>query len=431
MREYCDAVRLLTAVVRDRRHLDDAARGQGSAFAAEIAYGVVRHYFSLGEWLGQLMAKPLAEKHLDIRLLLLAGLHSIARLRRPPHASVNAAVAAAAALGKPWAKALVNGVLRNALRQGGEGGQPAAQSLEAQLDHPRWLIDALRAAWPGQDVLAANNTRAPMTLRVNLARSSREAMMQTLAEAGLASRAGRLSPAALLLAEPQPVERLPGFAEGLLSVQDEAAQLAAGFLDLRPGQRALDACAAPGGKACHILETCPEVQLSALDPDKQRLALVEQNLKRLCLTADCQPLSLLDLPRATPGFDRILLDAPCSATGVIRRHPDIKLLRQPADIDKLAATQRELLARAFDLLNPNGELVYATCSALPQENDQAVQWLLAARPAARLLPLGPPPAPPAPEAPSALATEAGLQLLPTEGSHDGFYYARIGIGKAA
>ena len=426
MREYCDAVRLLSALVRDRRHLDDAAREKGSAFAAEIAYGVVRHYFSLGEWLGGLMAKPLAEKHLDLRLLLLAGLHSIVRLRRPPHASVNAAVAAAAALGKPWAKGLVNGVLRQALRQGGEGGQPPeAQSLEARLDHPRWLIDALQAAWPEYDVLAVNNTRAPMTLRVNLAKTSREAMMQALDQAGMASQAGRLSPAALLLAQPQPVAGLPGFAEGLLSVQDEAAQLAAGFLGLQPGQRALDACAAPGGKACHILETCPEVQLTALDPDARRLALVEQNLARLGLTADCQPLSLLDLPPATPGFDRILLDAPCSATGVIRRHPDIKLLRQPADIDMLAATQRQLLARAFDLLNPNGELVYATCSTLPEENDQAVQWLLGARPAARALPLRQPQALPA-SASSALATAAGLQLLPTEDSHDGFYYARIG-----
>lgn len=427
MREYCDAVRLLRAVARDRRHLDDAVRQQGSAFAAEIAYGVVRHYFSLGEWLGQLMAKPLAEKHLDIRLLLLAGLHSITRLRRPPHASVNAAVGAAAALGKPWAKGLVNGVLRHALRQGGEGGQPEAQSLEARLDHPRWLIDALQAAWPEYDVLAANNTRAPMTLRVNLAKTSREAMMQTLGGAGMASQAGRLSPSALLLAQPQPVADLPGFAEGLLSVQDEAAQLAAGFLNLKPGQRALDACAAPGGKACHILEACPEVRLTALDPDPGRLALVQQNLARLGLAADCQPLSLLDLPPATAGFDRILLDAPCSATGVIRRHPDIKLLRQPADIDMLAATQRQLLARAFDLLNPNGELVYATCSTLPEENDQAVQGLLAARPAACLLPLHQPPAlPPAPDASSALATAAGLQLLPTAGSHDGFYYARIG-----
>ena len=371
------------------------------------------------------MTKPLADKHLDVRLLLLAGLYSVAELHRPAHASVNAAVSAAAALGKPWAKGLVNGVLRNALR----GGEALANySIEGQRNHPKWLIDLFQSAWPDYDLCAANNERAPMVLRVNRLKTTREAALTMLRQAGLEASGGSLSADAVVLAKPVAVKDLPGFAEGLFSVQDEAGQLAAGLLNLAPGQRVLDACAAPGGKACHLLETCPDILLTAMDKDARRLSLVQENLDRLGLSCTTRCAALAEDGQAlegeqkqeqeAAGFDRILLDAPCSATGVIRRHPDIKLLRQRADIDKLSATQNKLLAKAFDMLNPGGELVYATCSVLPCENDEVVKGLLGKDSSAHPLPINS-------DHPACFATEAGMQLLPG-GSVDGFFYARLG-----
>jgi len=215
------------------------------------------------------------------------------------------------------------------------------------------------------------------------------------------------------------VTRLPGFAAGSVSVQDEAAQLAAGLLNLETGQRVLDACAAPGGKTCHILELA-DVDLLAVDRDRKRIGRIEENLKRLSFNAEIRALAMEDLNEAAE-FDRILLDAPCSATGIIRRHPDIKLLRLKSDVAKLAVVQRALLHKAFDLLKPGGELVYATCSVLPTENELLVSAFLESNERASSLPIRLPAT-----SDAIISTRNGVQLLPTQAGHDGFYYARIG-----
>ena len=466
MREYLQAVKSLMMVEGKvegkRKHLNDAVGD--NAFATQIAYGVVRHYFSLSASLNQLLSKPLPGKHADLRLLLLAGLYSVQHLKRPAHASVNAAVDAAASLNKPWAKGLVNGILREFLRN-----PPSITGIEAELDHPAWLIEEIQSAWPNRpEIFANNNLHAPLTLRVNLGKISRDNYLDRLKSEGIDAWAGRLADTAVTLAEPLPAWDIPGFAEGLASVQDEAPQLAAGLLDVKPGMRVLDACAAPGGKTCHLLEAEPQIKLTALDPDAGRMQKLEENLRRLELNCNRKIASLLDVspdargaePNAKQstglvGFDRILLDSPCSATGIIRRHPDIKLMRSRADVDKLCKLQCELLDRAFTLLAPGGELLYSTCSILPQENDQVVLSLFQKKEVAKkgcieghseknasknmereaeILPI------PLPSATaSAVQTQAGLQLFPDAQSHDGFYYSRIrktprtekNIGKSA
>lgn len=417
MREYLEAVKSLAAVTQRRAHLDKVV-GE-SSFATQISYGVLRNYYSLNATLEQLLDSPLAPKHADLRLLLLAGLYAVRYLERPPYASVNAAVDATGGLKKPWAKGLVNGVLRQFLRNPPDSGR----SLEAKLDHPAWMITEIRNAWPDRpDIFRSNNLRAPLTLRVNLRRISRGDYLALLAHEGVDARAGNLTETAVTLNRPMPANKIPGFDDGLASVQDEGAQLAAVLLDPRPGMSVLDACAAPGGKTCHLLEQVTGAEVIAIDLYRRRMEKLEENLSRLGLSCRTQTMSLLDYPgdrsRET-GFDRILLDAPCSATGIIRRHPDIKLLRNRSDVDKLCELQGALLDRAFSLLAPAGELLYSTCSILPRENERMIADLLARQPAARAKPLT------QPARSASVSTRHGLQFFPEEKTHDGFFYARI------
>ncbi len=419
MREYIEAVKTLTAVTERGVHLDEAV-GE-NAFASQIAYGVTRYYYSLNAALQRLLKKPLPKKHQDVKMLLLAGLYSVDHLNRPAHASVNAAVEATRALKKQWASGLVNGILRSYLRS-----RPDTDELsEARLNHPGWLIAEIEKAWPRrEDVFAANNQQAPLTLRVNLAKTSRDDYLECLSDAGIEATPGLIAPSAVYLDHAMPVEEIPGFTDGMVSVQDEAPQLAPLLMNLSDDQSVLDACAAPGGKTCHILETVPGIKLTAIDIDAKRMQRVEENLIRIGVSAVMKAVSLTDLDAGDPGFDRILLDGPCSATGIIRRHPDIKLLRSKSDVDKLCQTQRVLINKAFDLLTPGGELLYSTCSILPRENDQIVKDLLDSRPDAALLPL--PPIPAAEASNNILVTTTGLQLLPTADAHDGFFYAKVG-----
>jgi 16S rRNA (cytosine967-C5)-methyltransferase len=417
MNEYVTAVRALIAMAEDHRHLDGCFPNTVTPLSQQIAYGVVRHYFFLNTLTDKLLAKPLADKHQDIHWLLLAGLYSIDHLKRPAHASVNACVEATAGMKKPWAKGLVNGVLRRYGREGQALQQSANENIEARLDHPGWLIDAVRSAYPKLDGLfAVNNERAPMTLRVNRLRITRENYLAKLQSAGLSAIAGELSGSAVLLEQPVSVSTLPGFHEGEVSVQDEAPQLAPSLMNLSAGLRVLDACAAPGGKTCHLLESCEGLRLTAVDRDKKRIHRIEENLLRLSLEAEviCADLESLNDDKR---FDRILLDVPCSATGIIRRHPDIKLLREHEDIAKLSLTQRVLLKKAFELLSHGGELLYSTCSILPAENDDVIAAFLHETPEAELLPVGHPDL--------NTYSQYGLQLLPASGSHDGFYYSSI------
>ncbi|MDX1655623.1 MAG: 16S rRNA (cytosine(967)-C(5))-methyltransferase RsmB, partial [Candidatus Competibacteraceae bacterium] len=311
------------------------------------------------------------------------------------------------------------GLVNAVLRQGQRRREALKEILLADPAHPPWLLKMLQRDWPEHwpAVVAANNAHPPLTLRVNLSRISREVISQRLAAAGLS--AIPTGKAGLTLLQAVDVERLPGFAEGLLSVQDAAAQLAAPLLDPRPGQRLLDACAAPGGKTGHLLERCPKVELTALDLDPARLERVTDNLSRLGLEARVVTGNALEPAAWWDGrpFDAILLDAPCSGSGVIRRHPDIKLLRQPADIPLLARRQQDLLTALWPLLAPGGRLLYATCSVLRAENEAVIAAFLAQQPDARELPI---------EANWGEVAYHGRQILPGQEGMDGFFYACLG-----
>jgi 16S rRNA (cytosine967-C5)-methyltransferase len=393
----------------------------------ELVYGTLRWRFRLEALLQQLVARALKAKDQDITCLLLLGLYQLAHTAVPEHAAVHETVDAVRATGKAWAVPMVNAVLRGYQRRREALDAVADARLTARYSHPAWLIDALRADWPDdwEQILAANNTRPPFVLRVNTQRIAVPDYCQALMAAGLPYRTLEHADAALWLPDPVPVDRLPGFADGQVSVQDAAAQLAAPLLNAAPGMRVLDACAAPGGKAAHILETTPELaELIALDIDAARVERISDNLQRLGLRARtlvgdaARPDAWWD---GRP-FDRILLDAPCSATGVIRRHPDIKSLRRAGDVDELAATQARLLDALWPLLAPGGMLLYATCSVLRRENEQQIERFMQRCDDAR-----------GEEPPGTWGRPLGRgrQILPGVGatpadpaaSMDGFYYA--------
>lgn len=396
----------------------DDARERG--LASEIVYGVLRWQLRLASILGLLLERPLRERDGDVRLLLLAGAYQLLYTRVPAHAAVSETVTGCAKLGKPWARGLANAVLRRLAREKDTLLRRAQENEIARFAHPAWLIEALRTAWPRdwQAVLDAANEHPPMTLRVNTRLATRDDYQLRLADAGQQTTPCRHAPAGLTLQQALDATGLPGFADGAVSVQDAAAQLAAPLLDVRAGMRVLDACAAPGGKTAHLLELAPDAQVTALDVSASRLETVARNLERLAMHAH-----LLAADAACPAqwwdgrcFDRILLDAPCSATGVIRRHPDIKLHRTPLDIERLRVTQAALLDALWPLLARGGMLLYATCSILPGENARQVEAFLARTPDAIERPL---------EVSWGRPTSPGRQVLPHDERMDGFYYALL------
>ncbi|WAK01673.1 16S rRNA (cytosine(967)-C(5))-methyltransferase RsmB [Methylobacter sp. YRD-M1] len=419
------AARVLSRVLQDGQSLTAALDSvmptiesvKDKAFVQALCYGVCRYYHRLDFILNQLLDKPL--KDVDVKLLILIGLYQLQFMRVKSHAAVSETVAAARK--KPWAKALVNAVLRNYLREQDRLEQQADQEPLAAFSHPRWLIDKIQRDWPQQapQLFLENNRQPPMVLRVNLARISRERYLNQLAERGISAVPVDFCPSALMLDAPVPVDLLPGFEQGLISVQDTAAQLAAQLLDVQPGHRVLDVCAAPGGKAAHILESQPQLkELVAVDIDASRMQRVRDNLQRLKLEA-----GLLVGDAANPEawwdgqpFERILLDAPCSALGVVRRHPDIKLLRRAEDIAQLQLLQKNILGAIWPLLAPGGILLYATCSVLKQENEQQIEAFLAEHSDAAQLPI---------EVSWGSVREFGRQIFTGESAMDGFYYARI------
>lgn len=422
------AAKVLLAVTRDGTSLSQCLPSVLAQVAErdrpllqELCYGTLRWYPRLNAVLNELLEKSFRAKDYDIHVLLACALYQLMETRIPDHAAVNETVATIKKLKKPWAKGLVNGVLRRFIRE--------RDSLDAQLSdkgayrhaHPKWLCKRIEQAWPQQaaTIFAANNHPGPMTLRVNQRRQSRTEYLATLQAANIAAKATPLSADGVQLLKATGVDAIPGFAEGKLSVQDEAAQLAAQLLQLEPGQRVLDACCAPGGKTCHILEREPRLaELLALDIDDSRLDRVRENFERLNVKAKLLAADAVATDEwwdAQP-FDRILLDAPCSATGVIRRHPDIKLLRKPDDIARLAVLQAELLDALWPLLKSGGKLLYATCSILPEENDASIANFLARQSDADVMEI---------RADVGMQTPLGRQLLPTIDSHDGFYYALL------
>jgi len=387
----------------------------------ELCYGSLRWQPRLNAYLRELVSKPLKAKDADIRALLLLGLYQLTDTRIPDHAAIGATVEAAKTLKKPWASGLVNGVLRRFQREREALDAKLAENPEFVTAHPQWLIERLKSAWPAafERIIEANNSHPPLTLRLNTRRVSRQDYIAQLAELGITARPTPFSPQGLVLEQAVDLQALPLFAEGGISVQDEAAQLSAGLLDLAPGQRVLDACSAPGGKTGHILETRPDLaQLVALDLEERRLKRVRENLARLGVEAQvvCGDAGQPDSWWDGQPFERILLDAPCSATGIIRRQPDIKLLRGPADITKLAGLQARLLDALWPLLAPGGKLLYASCSVMPEENSGQIRAFLARHPDAVEEPIA---------ADWGLAQDCGRQLLPSETGQDGFYYARL------
>jgi 16S rRNA (cytosine967-C5)-methyltransferase len=342
-----------------------------------IHTGALRFYPRLSPLAGTLL-QPGQQVAPRVHALLVCALHQLEYSRAASHSAVNIAVDAARVLRASSAAGFINALLRRFLRERAQLVARVDADPATAAAHPRWLHKMLRESHPTRlsQLVAANNESPALVLRVNTQRTTRDDMLRRLAEQGVAAAPG-LAATSLVLEQASEVSAVPGFDEGLVSVQDAGAQRAAELLDAMPGQRVLDACAAPGGKACHLLERTPGIELTALDIDATRLARVQQNLDRLGLAAQ-----LLAADAAEPGwwdgrpFDRILIDAPCSGTGVIRRHPDIKLLRRPGDIAGFVAQQRRLLARCAGLLAPGGRLLYATCSVLPAENQQLVDAFL-------------------------------------------------------
>ncbi|MDP2904369.1 MAG: 16S rRNA (cytosine(967)-C(5))-methyltransferase RsmB [Methylovulum sp.] len=419
------AARVLTQVLQNGQSLTTALEnalqtvesGKDQAFIQALCYGVCRHYHRLDFILNELLDKPL--KDINIKALALVGVYQLNFMRVKPHAAVSETVFAARK--KPWAKSLVNALLRSYLREREMLELKADQIASAATSHPDWLIQLITQDWPeqAQAILLENNRQPPMALRVNLAKTDTAQYLQKLSGQGLVATTVDFCGSALILDKPVAVGLLPGFAEGWVSVQDTAAQLAAGLLDAQAGQRVLDVCAAPGGKTAHLLEQQPLLkELVAVDNDASRMQRVNENLQRLQLSA-----TLIVGDGANPGdwwdgqqFDRILLDAPCSALGVIRRHPDIKLLRRAEDIEPLQRLQSNILAAIWPLLASGGLLVYATCSILKQENELQIQTFLAQHPDAVEHPIS---------ANWGTAGNIGRQILTGDFAMDGFYYARL------
>lgn len=390
----------------------------------EICYGVLRYLPELENDVRVLMNKPLTGKQRVFHFLLLVGVYQIKYMRIPDHAAVSETVAATGALKSRHMKALINGVLRNFVRaqESQTDKTPKDQPDPIKYNHPGWFIKKIQLAYPDkwQNILEANQQRPPMWLRVNQQHHTSDEYQNLLTNADISIKSVEALSQAIELTRATDVTKLPGFDQGWSSIQDGAAQQAARILDCQPGDVVLDCCAAPGGKTCHIIEQTPDIEsMTAIDVEEARLARVQENLTRIGLTATLVAGDATDTKSWWNGqlFDRILLDAPCSATGVIRRHPDIKWLRKASDIDALAILQQDILKEVWSLLKPGGTLLYATCSVLPQENSQQVQCFLENNTDAKLISI---------EGEKANdPNDIGWQLLPGEENMDGFYYAKL------
>ena len=419
-------------ILREGVTLDAALRDALAAAPAtlgpsvrSLSYGAIRGYFRHEAILGKLLSQPVRSLDLQLRALLSVALFELEDARTPEYAVVDAAVKTVKATDAARASGLVNAVLRRYLRERKVLDVEIGRNPVTRHASPIWLADRYRADWPGRwtQLLAAGDTQAPMWLRVNSRKTTTEAYLEALREAGIGARAEPRVPLAVALEVPCDVHELPGFSAGLVSVQDLGAQCVAFPLDLAPGQRVLDACAAPGGKTALMAERQPDLsKLVAVDVDPQRLARVQDNLSRGQLQAE---LVHGDASNSTwwdgAPFDRILLDAPCSALGVIRRHPDIRLRKSPAEIDKLPLVQARLLINAWRMLATGGRLVYATCTVTRSENRDVIAAFVAGTPGASLVPAENWAGWPG----FGEADGFGRQILPGEAGADGFYYAAL------
>jgi 16S rRNA (cytosine967-C5)-methyltransferase len=410
------AAQILQAVIYKGESLSPALQDIDDSMVRDLCYGSLRWHEPLSALLNELLSKNIKQKDKDVECLIRVGLYQIIYQKTPDHAAVGETVSALKGLKKPWAKNLVNAVLRNYLRE--------QETLQAEINKrqvvryafPQWLIHKIKQAWADnwESILHESNQRAPMTLRVNLNHQTRDQYLQKLSEAGIQAQGLDGVGTAIKLDKPCNVFDLPDFKNGAVSVQDGAAQLATILLDCQDGMRVLDACAAPGGKTGHILESVKNLDVTAVDNSEARLKRVTENLDRLTLKANVITADVLDTEKYAKNkqFDRILLDAPCSATGVIRRHPDIKVLRRESDIEKLSQLQGKMLDALWDKLKPEGVMLYATCSILPEENEQQIEAFIARTENVECLPM-------------LKAQGFGRQVFPAEGSKDGFYFCLL------
>lgn len=418
------ALKAILLVLQRGRSLDDALQTvMGSpkgvderdlSLGRALSYGVCRWYFALQSVVGGYLRKPLKKKDRDLEVILLLGLYQLAIMKIEPHAAVNETVKLTQWQNKGWSKGLVNAVLRGLIRD--------AVDMASGVDdksYPEWLQSKIKLDWPEQaeTILEAGNRPAPMVLRVDLRQISMSECVDYLQQQGISARAHELVDTALVLDKPCNITAVASFQTGLVSVQDSATQLAAGLLDCQPGMRVLDACAAPGGKTAHILQTSDDIEMVAVDQDRNRLKLIDENLTRIGRRA-----KLICGDAAIPGdwhdgrlFDRILADVPCSASGVIRRHPDIKLLRRASDIDGLVSQQRRILSALWELLEPEGRLLYSTCSIFKDENERQIDWFVQNNDNCTVI--GPNSVQWGEQRPW------GRQILPGSENMDGFYYA--------
>ncbi|MGB7453376.1 MAG: 16S rRNA (cytosine(967)-C(5))-methyltransferase RsmB [Lysobacterales bacterium] len=417
------AVQALSEVLDENKNLGDSealsnlSDSRDNAFARNLAYGVLR-WLSALEWLAsQLLAKPVKKREVEVQRLLMLGLQQLWHDRTASHAAVNETAECARLLGKPWAVGLINAVLRRFQREQ-QSLLIKLEQTEKRFAHPNWLLKEIQKDWPEhwQEIIDANNRQAPLWLRINRKQADETVLRGDLKDAGFEISDHDYARDAISISPAAAVARIPGFEQGWLSVQDPAAQLARDLLDPRPGDRILDACAAPGGKTAHLLESCQGIELTVLDKQAQRIEQIDQNLHRLGLNATSIVADAAVIETWWNGekFHKILLDAPCSATGVIRRHPEIKWLRSSGQVDTVVKTQAGLLAALWPLLEPGGILVYATCSILKRENSEQIQRFLAQHAEAAV------------EVPTVewgMASPFGRQILPGEARMDGFFYA--------
>lgn len=421
--------RVLTDVISNRKHLDTSLAiylttiddVRTKSLVQEISYGVMRWYYQLDSILNLLISKPLKNKDTDLKVLLLSGIYQIKFLRTPDYATINESVETSKAIGKPWATKLINAILRRYQREQSEIEKKISDYDVSHFAFPAWLLNKIADQWPEhwQTILTASNQHPPMHLRLNTQIQSGESYLKLLKSNGINATLSTVSKTGILLNKAMNVEDIPGFIKGNISVQDTGAQLAAPLLDCLPGHRVLDACAAPGGKTGNLLERYPKMsELVAIDVDEKRVKLVTENLRRLNKRATIIKADIMDLNAWWDGmsFDRILLDAPCSASGIIRRHPDIKYLRTKEQIPMLLKTQKSLLETLWQVLNIRGKLLYCTCSIFKEECSEQIAQFINQYNNARLLPI---------DAYSGVNTNYGHQILPGMDESDGFFYSLL------
>jgi len=393
--------------------------GKEKALIQEISYGTCRWYIQLEHILNELLEKRIKKKDSRLKYLMMIGLYQLRYMRIPSHAVVSETVNTCKKINMEWAKGLVNAILRRYIREADKLDELLNKTEKIKASHPDWLIEQLKQDWPDewQSILDANNQRPPMYLRVNQLHQDRDNYLMKLNELGIEAKPTLYSDHGILLDQARDVEQLPGFNEGKVSVQELAAQLSAELLDLKPGQNVLDACAAPGGKSAHILESQAEIKsLTVVEKDPNRAEKLSATLKRLNLGATTKVSDINDLEKwwDKEKFDRILLDAPCSATGVIRRHPDIKLLRTTEEVSNVCVLQETLLNTLWQTLKPNGLLLYVTCSILKQENSNQIKKFIANNSDCTLKII---------DAQWGVDTGYGRQILTGQDNMDGFFYA--------